>query len=179
MNLHPGIASPESRQQYAGYPELGGAMWGFAASTGLSAMRLICSGVFDEYPSLKIILGHMGEALPYWLSRMDNRLLILTEAGQTPRRPDGTFVYTPLTATLKKLPSQYFLDNFYITTSGVMWPPALLCSHLAIGAEKILFAVDYPLESLKDSVQAIEIAPLSSYDKEKVFHLNAERLFKF
>jgi predicted TIM-barrel fold metal-dependent hydrolase len=154
-----------------------GATWGFAAVTGLTSMRLICSGIFDQYPDLKIILGHMGEALPYWMSRMDNRLSILAEAEQTPRRADGNFIFTPLATILKKPPSQYIIDNFYITTSGVMWPPALLCSHLALGAEKILFAVDYPLENLQESVQAIETAPISHHDKEKIFHLNAERLF--
>ena len=176
--LHPGPSHPKSRHQFDGYPELAGAMWGFGMETGLSAMRLICSGIFDEYPDLKIILGHMGEALPYWMARMDNRLLVLTEKKQTPYRANGDLLYTPLTATLKKLPSQYIKDNFYITTSGVMWAPALLCSLLALGAEKILFAVDYPFEDEKESIQSIKEGPISESDKEKIFHLNAERLFK-
>jgi 5-carboxyvanillate decarboxylase len=178
LYLHPGAPHPQSRHQYAGYPELAGAMWGFAMEAGLAAMRLICSSLFDKYPNLKIILGHLGEALPFWLSRMDNRLLVLSEKKQTPYTTDGKLAYTPLTAMLKKLPRQYVLDNFYITTRGVMWTPTLLCAYLGMGAEKIFFAVDYPFESVKDSIQSIQEAPISHNDQEKIFHLNAERIFK-
>ena len=173
--IHPMPPARDSLHKYAGYPELVGAAWGFSAETGLSAMRLICSGIFDAYPDLKVILGHMGEALPYWMQRIDNRLSTLT--WQIPRGPDGKLAFTPVASSLKKLPSRYLMDNFFITTSGVMWSPALLCGLLALGADRILFATDYPLESIEDSVRFMETAPISQGDREKIFHLNAEKLF--
>ena len=175
--IHPTGPPPERLKQYAGYRELASAMWGFAAETGLTAMRLICSGIFDEYPNLKIILGHMGEALPFWMARLDNRMQsrafgtsptnIQLKNGIDTRR---------LTEKIKRLPSEYIRDNFFITTSGMQWDPALLCALLALGADKILFAVDYPYESDQDSIQFLESAPISEDDKEKIFHSNAEKL---
>ena len=144
---------------YLAYPRLDSAMLGFAAEVSLHALRLICSGVFDQYPKLNIILGHMGEALPYWLWRIDN----IWQRG-------------PFTNIPKRLPSEYFKDNFYITTSGMFWQPPLLCACLAVGADRILFAVDYPMESSEKAVQFIETAPICDSDKEKICHLNAEKL---
>ena len=160
--IHPDSPSPDRLKQYSDYPELVGAMWGYAAETGLAAMRLICSGIFDEYPGLQIILGHMGEALPYWLWRMDNSW----------RGRPG------LARKLKKAPSEYIKNNFFITTSGMLWLPALLCSYLALGADRILFAVDYPFGLGKETVQFIESAPICDSDKEKICHSNVEKLLK-
>ena len=176
LYIHPTFPSPANRQQYAGYRELTGSVWGFAAETGLAAIRLICSGVFDEYPDLKIILGHMGEALPFWMWRLDNR--ILADSRAIPVKADGEAAYIPLIQVLKKLPSQYIKDNFFITTSGMLWYPALLCTLLALGADSILFAVDYPHEQMREAVQFMESVPISDSDKEKIFHLNAERIIK-
>jgi len=144
---------------YHGYPELSGAMWGYAAETGLHAMLLICSGVFDKYPDLKIVLGHMGEGLPYWLFRIDKK-------GPTK------------VSKLKKKPSEYVKDNFFLTTSGMFYQPALICAYLGLGADNILFAVDYPAESSTEAVAFMDAAPIAPSDKEKIYHLNAEKLFK-
>lgn len=157
--LHPKEPSPGMIKPYLTYPGLAGAMWGYAAEAGLHAMRLICSGVFAKHPGLKIILGHMGEALPFWLFRMDGK-------GQMPG------------ANLKKKPSEYVRENFIISTSGMFSQPALMCSYLALGADHILFAVDYPAESAVEAVEFIKAAPISNGDKEKICHLNAEKLFK-
>lgn len=173
--LHPTCPPPDNQHLYAGYPELSEAMWGFAAETGLAAMRLICSGVFDAYPDLKIILGHMGEALPFWMSRLDDRMEAMLDIAQ--RDEDGELTSIPLVKLLKKLPSDYIRDNFFITTSGVMWVPPLLCSLLALGSERILFATDYPFESASEAVRFLETAPISKGDKEKISYLNAESLF--
>lgn len=158
--IHPMRPSPDMVKPYLTYPVLSGAMHGYAADAALCALRLICSGVFDEYPRLKIILGHLGEALPYWLWRMDNH-----------------WQRNPLANKLKKAPSEYIKDNFFITTSGMFWLPPLMCAYLALGADRILFAVDYPFESNKEAVQFIDSVPISDSDKEKICHLNAERLF--
>jgi predicted TIM-barrel fold metal-dependent hydrolase len=142
---------------YQTYPELSGAMWGYAAEAGLHAMRLICSGVFDTYPKLKIILGHLGEGLLYWLWRMDSR-----SSGLQARHK----------------PSYYVKNNFFVNTSGMFWPPAIEFACRALGADKVLFAVDYPSESNIDGVQAIRDLAIDSAEKEKIFHLNSEKLFQ-
>ncbi len=155
--IHPRTPSPDMLKPYLDYPGLDTAMLGFAHEVALHALRLICSGLFDEYPKLQIILGHLGESLPYWLWRIDDRAAYLSNK-------------------LQKKPSQYIKDNFYITTSGMFWQPALMCAYLALGAERILFAVDYPLQELKDAVQFMEEAPICDYDKEKICYLNAQQL---
>jgi len=159
--IHPRLPSPDMIKPYQAYPGLSDAMIGFAAEVSLHALRLICSGLFDEYPKLKIVIGHMGEALPYWLWRIDNH-----------------FSRTDMTKRLKRLPSQYFKENFYITTSGMFFEPALLCAYLVLGAERILFAVDYPYEAMKPAVDFIDAAAISDIDKEKICHGNAEKLLK-
>ena len=162
--LHPARPSPDMVKPFLTYPLLADAMWGYAAEAGLHAMRLICSGVFDKYPGLKIILGHLGEALPFWLWRIDNRWL--------KEKVDPE----PITKGLKKKPSQYVKDNFFVTLSGMFWEPALLCAYLALGADRILFAVDYPYESNDEAVQFIEGVPICDSDKEKICHINAEKI---
>jgi len=119
----------------------------------MQGARLIFSGLFEECPRLNFILGHMGAGLPFWARRIS------------------------LGAQLKKTPEQYVKDNFYVATSGNFYEPALMCCHQAVGADHILFAVDFPTESNKEAVQMIESAPISDSDKEKIYHLNAERIF--
>jgi 2,3-dihydroxybenzoate decarboxylase len=157
--LHP-ASPPDMIKAFATYPMLTGSIWGFGADTGLGIMRLIFSGVFDKYPHLKIILGHMGEALPFWLWRIDNRW----------QRIDAT------KRRLTKKPSHYFKENIFVTTSGVFSVPPLLCTCLELGSDRILFAVDYPYESNVNAVQFIDTAPICDSDKEKICHLNAEKL---
>ncbi len=124
-------------------------------------MRLICSGLFDAYPSLQIILGHMGEGIPFWLWRIDN-----------------IWQKNPSTKTLKKSPGDYFRENFWATTSGQFGVEAFLCAYLTLGADRILFAVDYPYESNEVAVRFMETVPICNADKEKIYHLNAEKLLK-
>ncbi|MFC1893910.1 amidohydrolase family protein [Chloroflexota bacterium] len=160
--IHPRAPSPDMIKPYLTYPALATAMCGYGAEVLLHTLRLILSGVFDKYPRLMIILGHLGEALPFWLWRIDNRW-----AKRSPSSKDCS-----------KKPSEYARDNFYITTSGMFSQPALLCSNLALGADRILFAVDYPYESNKEAVAFIESIPICDSDKEKISHLNAERVLK-
>jgi len=153
--IHPREPSPDMIKPFLDYPELAGAMWGYGAEVSLHAMRLICSGVFDQYPEVKIILGHLGEGIPYWLWRLDSRAL---------------------KSMYKKKPSQYFKDNFYISISGMFWGPALQLAITALGSERIMFATDYPSESIKDAIQSINSLPVSKADKANIMHINAERL---
>jgi len=159
--IHPRSPSPDMAKPYLTYPVLATAMSGFAAEVSIHALRLIVSGLFDEHPQLKIIIGHLGEALPFWLWRLDDRWLRAAPGG----------------LSIKKKPSQYIKDNFFITTSGNFSVSAFFCAYLELGAERILFAVDYPMESNKEAVQFMEGLPICDSDKGKVCHLNAEKLF--
>lgn len=159
--IHPRAPSPAMAKPYRDY-QLEHAIWGYQAETGLHGLRLIVSGVFDAYPDLKIVLGHMGEGLPYWFYRMD---WMATHYAM--RRPP-----------VKLKPSEYFKRNFAITTSGVNWLPALKFCIEVLGADNILFAVDYPYQETMEAVQWLVDAPLPEADKRKIFHENAERLFR-
>lgn len=166
--LHPGGMSPDIIKPYKVYPALTGAMWGFAVKVSLQAMRLICSGAFDKYPRLKIILGHMGEGIPYFFWRMDKHW-----AGARHFFDEDAPGFD-----LKKKPSEYFRENFYITTSGMLWTPVLQFAISALGADRVLFAADYPPESALEAAQFIESVPIGENDKEKICHLNAEKLLR-
>lgn len=143
--------------------ELAGPPHGYAADLALHTMRLIYSGLFDQYPNLKMVLGHMGEGIPFWLSRMD-AYFTKPWKGKKPR--------------IDKKPSDYFKQHFSVTIGGMFFTPALLCAHLSLGADRIAFAVDYPYEKTEEAVRFIREAPISDLDKEKIFHGNAERLLK-
>ncbi len=158
--IHPRTPSPDMLKPYLMYIPLATASIGFAAEVGLHILRLIYGGVFDKYPGLRIILGHLGEALPFWLGRLDARWL-KTPPGKKPN----------------KKPSHYVKNNFYVTTSGMFSHSALLCTYLELGGDSILLAADHPFESNKEAIQFIEAAPICDHDKEKVCHLNAARLF--
>ena len=166
--LHPRTPSPAMIAPFLSYG-LEGAGWGFAAETSLHAIRLILSGVFDYFPKLKLILGHMGEGIPFWLPRMDSHFA------------NKTWTDLDISGKVKKLqkaPSEYFMDNFVIATSGMNWSPAIMFAVSVLGAERILFAIDYPYESTAHAVEGLDNTPLSEADREKIYQLNAEKLFK-
>jgi 5-carboxyvanillate decarboxylase len=168
--IHPGAILPDMSRPYnSPYPTVAGAMWGFAAATGLNAVRLIVSGVFDKYPGLKIMLGHLGEGIPYWLWRMDN-MYPKYQAILDQDAPGNN---------LKKLPSQYFKENFYVVTSGMFWEPVLQLGITALGSDRILYGCDYPPESdLVFASKWIDSVSISDSDREKICHLNAEKLLR-
>jgi 2,3-dihydroxybenzoate decarboxylase len=158
--LHPG--SPQhTPENYNGLPELNGPIWGWTVETGTHALRLVFSGLFDRYPGVKIILGHMGETLPYLLWRFDSRWNIVLQ---------------PI--KLKKNPSQYIRDNFYVTTSGMCSKGPLTCAVQELGDERVMFSVDYPYESSKVAAQFIEQASFNKETLEKISYLNAQRVLK-
>jgi predicted TIM-barrel fold metal-dependent hydrolase len=158
--LHPAKPSTDMLEAYSGYNGvLSGPVLGFGAETSLHAMRLIMSGLFDEYPNLKFILGHMGEGLPFWLSRMD---FFSKRNGKT--------------LELQKNPSDYIRSNFTVLNSGMNYEPAFLCAYYGMGADNIAFGVDYPHEDSQSAVDFINGLSISAGDKDKIFHLNAEKL---
>jgi predicted TIM-barrel fold metal-dependent hydrolase len=160
--IHPRAPSPGMAAPYRKY-RLEGAIWGYQAETGFHGLRLIASGVFDRFPNLRIVLGHMGEGLPYWLYRVD----FMHANAAADQRPK-----------LKRRPSDYFKDNFLITTSGMNWFPVLQFCLGVLGADNIMWAIDYPYQDTMEAVRFMDEAPISAADKEKIYHANAERVFR-
>src|SRR5580700_4823388 len=161
LYIHPSAVPADSWKVTAGYPGLETAMWSWAPRTGGHAMRLILGGVFDRYPDARVILGHMGEFLPFQLSRIDSRYRVLD-------------VEHPL----DKLPSEYVRTNIAITTTGVFSHAALIAAIQAVGVDNVMFSIDYPFESTEKAVQFIRTAPLAPADQERVAHGNAERILR-
>ena len=145
---------------------LDGAVYGFGVDTGLHALRLIVNGVFDRLPNLKIIIGHMGEALPFWQYRLD----YMQGAGQRAKRYD----FLP---ELKKPVSGYLRDNFYITNSGVAWEPAIKFTQETVGVDNTLYAMDYPYQCDVEEVIALDAMTMDPATKKKFFQTNAEKVF--
>lgn len=158
--LHPTDAF-ESPKVLDGHPELHGATWGWGFETGSHALRLLFGGVFDRFPDVKVILGHMGEGLPYLRWRFDSRFAVYSHGVE-----------------LRKPPSAYIGSNILITTSGVCSAPALMGAIGEMGAEAVMFSVDYPYESTALAAEFIEEAPLNEDVRRLVCHGNAERIFK-
>jgi 2,3-dihydroxybenzoate decarboxylase len=161
LYIHP--ASPHSAvidaylKDYAErYPGIVNAGWGFTMETATAGIRIVLSGVLDQYPDVKIILGHLGETLPFLMWRID---LALNRPGN-----DG-IAFRDL-----------FCSHFYITTSGFFSDPALWCCIQEMGADRILFAIDYPFVPNEPGPQWMERLMLNAEDKAKILHGNAERL---
>jgi predicted TIM-barrel fold metal-dependent hydrolase len=161
--LHPAIPSETVVKTYYDgyrndeYPILMGAVWGFTVETATHALRLILSGVFQEYPQLKIILGHLGETLPFLLWRLE-------------------WTYNNLTK--KSGIAECFRRHFYVTTSGNFSQPALLCTMMELGGNRILFAVDWPFNSNVEGVAFIRAASLKPEEKSRIFAGNAAGLLR-
>lgn len=163
LYLHPREPAPSMVAPFMDYG-LYFAGFGFAVETSLHAMRLIMCGLFDEFPRLKIVLGHMGEGLPFWLQRIDNRYLLQVKIGAVKKLP--------------RLPSDYFRDNFVITTSGVMSAPSLKLSLEVLGDDSIMFAADYPYESVQEGVEFLDTVDITEDQRQKIYCANAERIFR-
>lgn len=146
---------------YEGHSQLLGATWGFAPETATHTLRLIHSGLFDRFPTLTLILGHLGETLPFFAWRIQH-----------------CFEYNPSDKRLERRLQDYLCENVYVSTSGFFNDQALISAILTIGADRILFAVDYPYESIGPAADWIERAPISENDRRKIAHLNARALFK-
>ncbi|HTX63966.1 MAG TPA: amidohydrolase family protein, partial [Acidimicrobiales bacterium] len=140
------------------------AVWGFATETGTHAVRMIMSGLFDRFPRLRFCLGHMGEGIHFWFWRLDFLQASLRRAGRG--------------VPLEHSPSEYFKRNFVITTSGQESHPALGYSIEVLGGDSVLWAIDYPYQPTDSAVAFMDSAPISEEDREKIYHLNAERVFR-
>jgi 2,3-dihydroxybenzoate decarboxylase len=161
LYLHPGFAPADHWRVFEGYPMLSGPSWGWTAAVGAHALRLIYGGVFDEFPGASVTLGHMGELLPFQLTRLDSRY---HQVAPTRRPPPP--------------PSHYLRHNVYVTTSGVFSQAALLGAIHAVGIDRVLFAIDYPWESTAEAVEFLRAAPYAPADLKRIAHGNAERILR-
>lgn len=167
LYLHPSLPHPAVVDAYYAdylqdFPMFARPAWGFGVETGTLAIRLMLSGVFARHPRLKIILGHLGESLPFQIWRLDTAL---SRPGYPGRAP----------ASLRRI----FSENFWITTSGFFSTPALMCSVAELGVDRVLFAVDWPFVAENEpAVSWLKGTPLSEGDKRKIFGGNAKRLLR-
>ena len=146
---------------------LDGAIYGFGVETGLHALRIITAGVFDRFPKLQMVIGHMGEALPFWSYRLDYMHQATVKSDRY-----------PTVRALKKKPSDYLRENFYITNSGMAWEPAIRFTQETLGADRVLYAMDYPYQYSADEVVSLDGMPMSAENKKLFFQTNAEKVFK-
>ncbi len=167
LYLHPRMPSPQMLEPYKPYG-LQQAIWGFQAEASTHALRLILSGAFDRHPNLRVVLGHLGEGLPFWLWRIDN----MHAKAYAWARDVLDMVGLQLT------PSEYFQRNIWITTSGMCDHDALNYCLTKVGAERVLFAVDYPYEDSGVATEFLSKAELDDEQHAMVSHRNAERLFR-
>jgi predicted TIM-barrel fold metal-dependent hydrolase len=156
--LHPRNPPADQRRMFRGREELLGPTWAFAVETGGHALRLITGGVFERHPGVQVILGHMGEQLPFAMARLTQRI------AHNPR------------VSLERSPRETFRQNFFVTTSGNAHTPSLLGAMLEIGADRLLFAADYPFEEMADTSEWFDAVPISEVDRRKIGRDNAAAL---
>lgn len=162
--LHPTTPHPAVMQAwFAPYADDGIhlASWGFAVETGTHVLRLIYSGLFDKFPGLQMIIGHLGEMLPFAAYRIDRYYGL---GGSS-------------SSTLKHLPSEYLRTNFHVTTSGNFCPPAFACTLEVMGADRVMFSVDYPMDDNQTGAEFMATYPMDDATRRKVSSENAIRLF--
>lgn len=138
---------------------LAGAGWGWHIETAVHVIRMILGGVFDQFPRLQLVIGHLGEGLPFMLQRLDIMPVAMTKL----RRPI----------------SAYLRENIHYTFSGFNFTPTFLDLLLQVGVDRIMFSADHPYASMEQARAFLEKLPVSTADRERIAHGNAERLFGF
>ena len=161
LYLHPAPPSAALREAlYDGLPpavaaRLATGAWGWHAEAGLHVLRMVATGVFDRHPGLRLIVGHCGEMLPFMLARIDAML------------PQDKLALAP---------SEYFLRNIWVTTSGLFSLPPVLCTVQVLGVDRVMFSVDYPFGDNAAGRAMLDALPLAPADKAKIAGGNAERV---
>jgi 2,3-dihydroxybenzoate decarboxylase len=155
---HPAVIDAYYKEYVKEYPAITSAAWGFGVETATLAVRMVLSGVFEKHPRLKFVLGHFGEMLPFFLWRIDFSL-------NRPGRKPMNF-------------RDLFRRHFHVTTSGNFSDSTLLCTMMEMGADRIMFSVDYPFVANKPGVDWLARAPISDDDRIKIASGNAKRLLK-
>lgn len=164
--IHPRSVPSTRATTYSDYPELRGAAWGFHVETGEHMLRLIVSGLFDQVPDLKIIIGHLGEFLPFWAWRIDHRI-----------QREGWDKWVANHQRPRKLTvTDYLRRNFFVTTSGMFDTASLKHTISVMGVNQVMFSVDYPYESTTEANEWFEGVDLETSAKQAVGYLNAARV---
>jgi len=145
---------------------LEGSIYGFAVETSLHMLRLVVSGVFDRFPQLTIVVGHLGEGLPFWLYRLD----YMHRASVVAKRYEAI-------KPLERKVSDYLRERFYYTTSGMPWEPAIMYTRSVMGPDRVMYAMDYPYEFVPEEVAASDALPLDETEKRSFFQSIAEKVF--
>jgi 2,3-dihydroxybenzoate decarboxylase len=160
--MHPRTTIYERSHHYEGHPWLFSSAWGFAVETSIHVLRLICSGLFDQFPKLQLVVGHLGERIPFDMWRIDHRIETI---------PAGYPAQKPV--------SSYMRSNVHITTSGNFSDTTLRCAIAELGVDRTLFAIDYPMEVMASGANWFDNTPVLSVDERiKVGRTNAIKLFK-
>lgn len=155
---HPAVIEAYYKDYLGKFPELVGPALGFTVEAATQGVRMVLSGLFEAYPKLNMILGHLGEGLPFLLGRIDETL-------SRPGNPGGSF-------------RERFCEHFYLTTSGNFSTNALVCSMMEMGVDRIMFSVDWPFAPNKMGTDWLEAVPISHDDKVKIFGGNARRVLR-
>ena len=163
--IHPREPASGMREIMAG-PVVGGPAWAYGVEVGTHVLKLISAGVFDRFPKLRIVIGHMGEALPFWLPRIDNRYVAMR---------GGMFAAAK---QMERMPSDYLRENIWVTTSGMNYWPQLRMTLDVMGRDRVMYATDYPFEKQGEAVGFVEAMPLSVSDKKALFEDVATRVFR-
>ena len=145
---------------------LDGAIYGFGVETGMHLLRLVTSGLFDRFPRLKLVVGHLGEAIPYWFHRIDHMHAAQVAAGR----------YEAI-GPLERRPSEYFRHNIWLTTSGMPWQPAILFARDVVGPDRVMYAMDYPYQFVADEVRTQDELPISTRERKAFFETIATDVF--
>jgi len=145
---------------------LDGAVFGFGVETGMHLLRIIVSGVFDRFPRLKVVVGHLGEALPFWLFRLDFMHRSMVKAARYPG-----------VGPLEKRISDYLRENVWITTSGMAWEPAIMFVRSVIGKDRVMYAMDYPYQFVPEEVAETDNLPIPDSEKKALYQGIAESVF--
>jgi 2,3-dihydroxybenzoate decarboxylase len=146
---------------------LDGAIYGFAVECGLHLLTIITSGVFDRFPKLQVVFGHLGEGMPFWMPRLD----YMHRAQVNSKRYEAL-------KPLKRKVSDYLRENVYITTSGMNWEPGVMFCRSVMGKDRVLYAMDYPYQFEPEEVVAMDALPISEPEKKAFYQSNAEAVFK-
>ena len=161
--LHPRNPLPSWTKFYEGHNWMLGPNWAFAAETAVHALRLIGSGLFDECPNLQVVLGHLGEGIPVQLWRIDGR---------------NTWMNEPHRYAAEHGVGHYFRKHFHVTTSGNFHTPSMLNAMTELGAERVMFSVDWPFEDIGQAAVWFDHAEISEADRARIGRNNAMKLFK-
>ena len=163
--IHPREPAKGMREIMSG-PVAGGPAWAYGVEVGTHILKLISAGVFDRFPKLRIVVGHMGEALPFWLPRIDNRYVAMRAGMFGGAKP------------MQRMPSDYVRENLWVTTSGMNYWPQLRMTLDVLGRDRVMYATDYPFEKQGEAVGFVEAMPLTASDRKMLFEDVATRVFR-